>query len=118
MQPEKIIDLYENLRNKAEENVLKTGTVHLDTELTEWRIVNRPENKSKDLIISISINGEKETLIIPTYNIVKDVMGEQNRMKAGRLLAIEIKKRLSSFIADKIGETVFYQAGSNILDLK
>lgn len=105
-----LIKIYEDMRKEAQINLIKSGTENLSFDELEWRVVNNPDNRSIDLVITINICDRREIITIPFGSIERDLMFETNNITRTRIVRTHIEEYLAKFIANKITDKLKYAA--------
>lgn len=98
--------LYESLRKEAVKNVIKTGVEHLSFDLCEWRVEECPETRSKNIIITITINNQRKVMKVRFDQLEIHARDEPNKIKAGRIISERIRVEIANFVAGELGSFV------------
>lgn len=121
MDPDKTIEIYERLREKAEKNVRATGLDTLSFELSEWRIVDNPANRCKDVIISVCVNARRREFTIRFDELAHGmpyISHEGEAIKAGRQIAARLREKIADHIAEHMAEDVFRGCAHQLVRMK
>jgi hypothetical protein len=103
MEVEKAIEIYERLRVQAQKNVASSSVEHLSMDLCECLVVNNPDNRSQDIVITISVNGVRKTFTVPVYNLrTSEIIFGNSRERI--VFIREISKLLRQKIAEQVAE--------------
>lgn len=109
------IDLYREIEKETIDKVIGSGLEHVSIDECSWTVMRNDAMLSNDVHISLHINGEHTTLIIPFILLLRDVRGQDSIYKQRIIIADKIKAKLIEHIANHMAQRIFMDCASKLI---